>query len=149
MYGAILAFGLTREPIREWLRNHLTLIVLVAAIAVLAAAFVLLSGIPARRTIIAIGMPLPIAYTMLRPEEFVGRFLEWSPLQWIGKLSYSLYVWQMLFLNNQSRTLPIVQDFPFAFLGALLCAVACHYLIETPAIKAGRRFSGNVKTNVA
>jgi hypothetical protein len=47
----------------------------------------------------------------------------------------------MLFLTNQARDLGVVQEFPLSFVLPLACAMACHYLIETPAIQLGRGLS--------
>ena len=87
-------------------------------------------------------MPVPIAYAVLRPHELLGRLLELPLMRWLGKLSYSLYVWQMLFFTNEARYLGEIQDFPLAFLATALCAVGCHYVIEKPAIRIGRRLAG-------
>jgi len=32
--------------------------------------------------------------TVLHPDRPVGRFLESSPLRWVGRMSYSLYLWE-------------------------------------------------------
>ena len=47
-----------------------------------------------------VGMPLILLGTVLRPGSYAGRFLELGPLRWVGKISYSLYLWQQLFFTG-------------------------------------------------
>jgi peptidoglycan/LPS O-acetylase OafA/YrhL len=67
---------------------------------------------PAYLTILAILMALLPAATAARPEAFIGRVLESTAFVWIGRLSYSLYVWQELFLPGVQPTLGPVQVLP-------------------------------------
>jgi peptidoglycan/LPS O-acetylase OafA/YrhL len=45
-------------------------------------------------------VPLLLAGTVLNPEWRISRILEQPPLRWVGRISYSLYLWQQLFLGN-------------------------------------------------
>ena len=67
------------------------------------------------------------------PTSPIGRFLELAPMRFIGKLSYSIYIWQELFLRTTPARLPV----------AYVCIFACAYLsyrfVETPCIAYGRR----------
>lgn len=60
----------------------------------------------------------------------LAAFLSLRPLVLIGQLSYSLYLWQQLFLNRHSTWL--VCRFPVNVLLAALVASASYYLIERP-----------------
>lgn len=70
-----------------------------------------------------------------------SQLLEWKPVRWIGRISYSLYLWQQLFLmpSWESHPLKLAQELPWNLLFPLLCAVVSHYCIERPAIRFGRR----------
>ena len=46
----------------------------------------------------AILLPALVLSTVLQPNNMLGRFLEWQPLRWVGTISYSLYLWQEVFL---------------------------------------------------
>jgi peptidoglycan/LPS O-acetylase OafA/YrhL len=94
-----------------------------------------------RRTVVAVVMPLLIAHTVLRAEGPFGKFLEIGFLRWIGRLSYSLYIWQMLFLPEGPRPLGIAQSFPLALLLPLICAASSYYLVEKPMIRMGHRLA--------
>jgi peptidoglycan/LPS O-acetylase OafA/YrhL len=137
MYGAILALLLDQVQIRNLVAKHLNLFVLSALAVGILALLAYFTGTPARRTILAASIPIFIAYTVLRPHELPGRFLELLLMQWLGKLSYSLYVWQMLFFVLVPRQLPLIQSFPGSLIGALSCAVLCHYMLEKPMIRLG------------
>ncbi|MEP7341485.1 MAG: acyltransferase [Acidobacteriota bacterium] len=90
-------------------------------------------------------IPLILMATILRPGELVGRALEWRPMLWLGRLSYSLYLWQQLFFvgENAPRPLPVpvLQELPLSILPVFACAVASYYLFETPLIKLGHRLA--------
>jgi|SRR5450631_954034 peptidoglycan/LPS O-acetylase OafA/YrhL len=57
--------------------------------------------------------------------------LQWRPLCWVGVISYSLYVWQQLFLTVKALDVP----FPFNVGCALLAAILSYYLVESPLRK--------------
>ena len=59
----------------------------------------------------------------------IRAILEWRPLRWVGLISYSLYIWQQLFLEPQS---PFRTTFPFNICLAILAAMASYYLVESP-----------------
>ena len=49
-----------------------------------------------------IGIALCIDWCLRNAVSVPGRFLNWAPMVWIGALSYSLYLWQQIFLNRNS-----------------------------------------------
>ena len=48
----------------------------------------------------AILNPLLLLSTILRPQHLITRFLEKAPFKFVGRISYSLYLWQTLFLTR-------------------------------------------------
>ena len=89
--------------------------------------------------------PLMVLSSVLHPDSILGRFLEWSPLRYIGRISYSLYIWQMLFFVGADphfvSTLGFLQHAPFNYLATFLCAIASYTLLEKPAIHLGHQIS--------
>lgn len=73
------------------------------------------------------------------PTAPVGRFLELAPLKFVGRLSYSLYIWQQLFLGGGDSLLPV----PLAVGAIFACAYASYKFIEQPCISLGRSFITN------
>jgi len=78
-----------------------------------------------------------ISATVVNPRTILGNALEFAPMRWIGKVSYSLYLWQQFFLP-ESPVLEI-QRFPWCFPGMIVAAVGSYFLIEQPMIGLGRR----------
>jgi peptidoglycan/LPS O-acetylase OafA/YrhL len=59
-------------------------------------------------------------------------------LNYIGKLSYSLYLWQQLFLLSDK--LGVLNKFPLNLLCTLLAALFSYYIIERPFLRLKSRF---------
>ena len=68
----------------------------------------------------------------------LGSLLQASALQWLGRLSYSIYLWQQLFLTQLNHTLS--GRFPLSLAAALATACLSFYLIEKPMMKLKNRF---------
>ena len=85
---------------------------------------------PAYLTIVAAFMVLLPASTVANPRSWLGRILEWPPLAWVGRMSYSLYIWQQLFLSPSPTG--AWQRTPWNLAGTFATAIASYYLIETP-----------------
>jgi peptidoglycan/LPS O-acetylase OafA/YrhL len=68
--------------------------------------------------------------------------LEWPPMKWIGRLSYSLYLWQQLFLLPQATSgMAILQRFPINLFMIFLCAWLSYHFVERPFIRLGHRLA--------
>jgi peptidoglycan/LPS O-acetylase OafA/YrhL len=89
---------------------------------------------------------LGIGYAVARYTQIVdspgARVLAWRPLVWVGKRSYSLYLWQQLFLNRYHETL--LQMFPINLACAMACASASYTLIERPLNRLRARYRPGV-----
>ncbi len=88
-------------------------------------------------------MPLPLLITAAKPEGWLGRLLESHPAVWFGRISYSVYLWQMLFLVTYGipESLGWAQRFPVNLVLILAPATASYYLVEGPLRRIGRRWS--------
>ena len=78
---------------------------------------------------------LILGVVVMSPLTLIGRCLEIRPIRYLGKLSYSLYIWQQMFLGGQGNHLP--------WWAGIICAGLAAYisyeLIERPCIGFGRR----------
>jgi peptidoglycan/LPS O-acetylase OafA/YrhL len=96
-------------------------------------------------------MPLIILGTMLHPQSLFSRLLENPILRYIGRISYSLYLWQQLFLISHfganTARLGILQSSPLNWLLTFACAIFSYYLIERPLIRLGHHLAPNVAAN--
>ena len=91
-------------------------------------------------TIQNIGIALTVDWAVRRSTpgaRFIGKILDASPLVWLGRLSYSLYLWQQPFLNRTGTHW--VQSFPFNILAALGMAMVSYYLVEQPFLSLRER----------
>lgn len=93
----------------------------------------------------ALLIPAILLCTTLNPNSYLSRFLSTQLLQWVGRLSYSLYIWNNFFLLPEKQMpipqLQTLQTAPYNYLALLSIAVLCHYLVERPFIRLGRRLS--------
>ena len=64
------------------------------------------------------------------------KFLNIPAMNFIGKISYSLYLWQQLFF---STSLGIFSMFPLNFIAIVCMALFSYYLVELPFLKIKRR----------
>lgn len=142
MWGAFMAVLLRRPEYRVWLQKHLTPPRLLVVAGIAAVLMIVLTDMPSRRSIVALVLPLFIMGTVLHPSHWACRPLEWRSFRWLGRHSYSLYIWQMLFFVDLSqRDLPLVQTLPVALFASLLCAVISHRWVEKPMIRLGHRLT--------
>jgi peptidoglycan/LPS O-acetylase OafA/YrhL len=88
-------------------------------------------------------IPLLIAGTVIHPKWPLSRALDWAPLRRLGRISYSLYLWQQLFLYPPWQPMPTgwAQKFPVSLAAAFACATVSYYLVERPLIRVGRRLA--------
>jgi peptidoglycan/LPS O-acetylase OafA/YrhL len=95
-----------------------------------------------------IGIALCIDWCIRFKSHPVTRFLSWSPVVFVGVLSYSLYLWQQPFVNRDGSS--FVTHFPLNCFAALAAALASYYAVERPFLKFKKRFeSSSVKTAAA
>jgi peptidoglycan/LPS O-acetylase OafA/YrhL len=69
--------------------------------------------------------------------DWVGKALNWRPIAFVGLLSYSLYLWQQLFLNRNSAAW--INTFPQSLALAVTTALGSYFLLERPLLKLRRR----------
>ncbi len=67
--------------------------------------------------------------------QFPYRALNWRPVAWLGRISYSLYLWQELFCSNAALHGGYVLILP-----SVVCACLSFYLVEQPMLRIRERF---------
>jgi peptidoglycan/LPS O-acetylase OafA/YrhL len=68
-----------------------------------------------------------------RSDGWTARFLNWKPVAFVGVLSYSLYIWQELFLRIGVFDHGL--RFPLNLIAAIVVALLSYFLIEQPFIR--------------
>jgi peptidoglycan/LPS O-acetylase OafA/YrhL len=94
--------------------------------------------------------PILIVSTVLFPSTLAGRLLEWDPLRWVGRMSYSLYLWQTLFLQLPAEETVFfgaqwVTNWPWNLIAIVSMAVFSFYIVERPTIRFGHRITGHAQ----
>jgi peptidoglycan/LPS O-acetylase OafA/YrhL len=80
-----------------------------------------------------IGIAACIAWCVTNTSGIIGRMLNAKPVVFLGKMSYSVYLWQQLFLNPHSSV--IVTSFPLNLLLVATASLVAHYAVERPSLQ--------------
>jgi peptidoglycan/LPS O-acetylase OafA/YrhL len=88
-------------------------------------------------TVMNVAIALCADWAMTHPGGAVGRVLNWPPVAFAGVLSYSLYLWQQLFLNRYSSS-PLCA-FPQNLLLTFAAALASYLLVEAQFLRLRAR----------
>jgi peptidoglycan/LPS O-acetylase OafA/YrhL len=147
---AFLAVLLQSEKVTAWFRTWLYPIVaallLAGVLALIAKTGDTLAMI---KPILKVTYPLLILSTILHYKGWLGRFLELAPLRWIGRISYSIYLWQQLFfldereMHDTHANWPLggLQHLPLNLVSVFALAALSYYLIEKPFVRIGHRLT--------
>ncbi len=91
--------------------------------------------VPLGSTMQACGSALLIMQSICLPEFSIFRLLNVAVVSWFGVLSYSIYIWQQLFLRDAALGLgggAWWNSFPTWLLAAVALGAASYYLLEKP-----------------
>ena len=140
---AMLAIVLARPEGRAWLKKICRLWFIPAAVL-----FALLTWNRAPLLTLSLQsalIPLMLMGTLLFPGGIFARILEWPAIRWLGRISYSLYLWQSMFFVGRFfpgyRPLGWMQGFPGRWAMLLGCATLSYYLVERPMVRLGHRLA--------
>jgi peptidoglycan/LPS O-acetylase OafA/YrhL len=143
--AAMVAIAANSNRYGAYLRRFTTPLVSVALVGVYVT--LLFINVPFNLVLRGTVLPLLLLSTSLHPEGIAGRILELAPLRWVGRLSYSLYLWQQLFFCGRwwQGVLPlgVLQQWPLNLVGLFVCAVISYYLLERPMIRLGHRIASS------
>ncbi|WP_028080067.1 acyltransferase family protein [Solimonas soli] len=102
-----------------------------------------LSWLPLYALLIPVTSLLVVAEIAL-PDGCLRRALAVPPLLWLGRISYSLYLWQQLFLGpaDAYRAASALHSWPYNLVAAVACGAFGYYCVEKPAARLRRRLQG-------
>lgn len=82
-----------------------------------------------------------ISAIVTSPGDLLYGILTSRSLVWAGRLSYSLYLWQQLFLSLRDPPWGGLRTFPMNLAAAITLALLSHYVIEKPFLKMKDRLT--------
>lgn len=82
-----------------------------------------------------------LAHLVVFPNSPFAVVLASKGLQQLGKLSYSLYLWQQIFIATKAPDWGLIRGFPFDILATIAAGCLSYYLIELPFLKVKDRLS--------
>lgn len=137
LVGAIVALSFPRLKAYFLHRSTVSISILV----LIYAACIAMPGVAqsVARLVQSIVIALLIVTTVSNRKSYAAGLLESSPLRWVGRLSYSIYLWQQLFFWQSGTAHRI--EMPFRLIGALACAALSYYIVERPMIRIGHRLA--------
>ena len=139
LWGCVVAFLLHDQRTREKLARGLRPVWFWPMVTAVVVGIVFYSHLTALW--LAMLLPLLPASTLLHPEWAVSRWLEHPAMRFTGRMSYSLYLWQQLFLTAGWEHPRVFQQAPWNLLLVFACAFASYRFVERPCMNLGRRLS--------
>jgi peptidoglycan/LPS O-acetylase OafA/YrhL len=88
-------------------------------------------------SVVNLSLAVLIHRSVYRSRDLAGKVLNWKPIAFVGVLSYSLYLWQQLFLITGSSAWACA--FPQNLVFAVAAALASYFLLEKPLLELRRR----------
>jgi peptidoglycan/LPS O-acetylase OafA/YrhL len=147
LWGAGVALVLDYRSAKEWAIRYVTTAVWVCLVALYVAVWFRFRTQPTCWE--GISAALLVGGTAVRPSGPPGRALELAPLRWIGRISYSIYLSNNLFIPFHSigigATLGLVQQAPFNIAAVAVSSTLLYYLVERPMIRRGRQLASGVR----
>ena len=92
-------------------------------------------------TISEILVALVLSRVVLRSDSLMARFCRTRWLRYMGTISYSLYLWQDLFISTEPPSWGLLRELPLAFVVPLAIAMASYHLMERPILRLKNRFA--------
>jgi peptidoglycan/LPS O-acetylase OafA/YrhL len=86
---------------------------------------------------------LLLLWAIDHPSTGIGRLLNLRPVAFIGVMSYSLYLWQQLFLTSLNKT--ITGRFPLNLFFCFLAAFISYTVIERPFLRLRHRLASRAR----
>lgn len=90
------------------------------------------------QTILVCGL---VFNTIAFPDSVLGRLLQRASICFVGLISYSLYLWQQVFLVTNDPDWGLVRELPLCLFFSGAVAVLSYFIVERPFLRLKRRFS--------
>jgi peptidoglycan/LPS O-acetylase OafA/YrhL len=141
--AVILRQEVWRRRLARWLNEGVMVLILLAMAGIALAAEQNPAMTSLNKFFLAAALPLLVVSPILRPSSWLAAILSWRPLAWLGKISYGVYLWQELFLEDTSSTPERLAWLPVAIGLIILCAWLSYRFLERPLRDFGRRLAAD------
>jgi peptidoglycan/LPS O-acetylase OafA/YrhL len=161
MIGCVTAILLNDPKVKKWLEKHLRSSLISGGLLVFMVLYIRGMGHPAGATTLAqkllywdlrlpvftLAVAALIITLSVRPADISARILSAAPIAFIGRISYSLYLWHIaafsfaLWLGWKIHPMVPVEMELAQYFWAVVFAAASFYLIEKPFLKIKNRFT--------
>jgi len=153
IFAAIAALALQRPAVKPWVAFAITIVAVMLhresiQIRHMDGAFSPQGWLNELGLISQFFFTLWVAATMLHPKSWTTRLLESALLRFIGRLSYSLYLWHVLFFssfepvtNITNPVLLALSGRPAKYFASFGVAILSYYLLEKPMMRLGHRLA--------
>jgi peptidoglycan/LPS O-acetylase OafA/YrhL len=141
LIGCILAILFTKLSVRAFIHRNFPKEAPLFCACLILLIYQMNQGFPSLTSYLLIGVA--ISSTLLVEEGLAYKWLTGRWLVWVGTISFSLYVWQALFLESPFAHSPFgpLGIFPFSIIAVFATAAASHYFLEKPIIQWGRKLT--------
>lgn len=94
------------------------------------------------------GFSFLVIATVFHRRSWTTRFLELKPLRYIGRWSYSIYLWHALFIAGRvpqvgihAPWLLVLTTRPWRYVATAVMSLASYYFVEKPFVRLGHRLA--------
>ena len=95
---------------------------------------------PFFRTVQVLLAGLLLANLVVAKESRFAQLLCSNTLRWFGKISYSLYLWQQLFLVTKQPSWGILREWPIDLACTIALATLSYYFVELPFLRVKKKW---------
>jgi len=82
-----------------------------------------------------------LAQVVVTGSKWIAAIFRWRPLRYCGAISYSLYLWQQLFLVTAMPSWGPLRRLPLSIMLPFLIAVGSYHLMEKPLLGLKNRMA--------
>jgi peptidoglycan/LPS O-acetylase OafA/YrhL len=161
MFGCLAAMLLNVEKIKLWLEKNLRTSLISGALLVFIVFYLRGMGGPAgahtvqeqlfywnvRLPLFSLAIAALIVSLISYPQAVAARLLSFAPIAWVGRISYSLYLWHIaafafaVWSTWQIRPMTLAEMELPRYGWALVFASVSFYLVEKPFLRMKNRFT--------
>jgi peptidoglycan/LPS O-acetylase OafA/YrhL len=88
---------------------------------------------------------IALTHVVLSPGSLMAKFCRNPCLRYLGTISYSLYLWQDLFISTEPPSWGVFRELPLALVVPIAIAIASYHLMERPILRLKNKLAPEVR----